>query len=192
MPLTPIHTAQRPTYPQWGTRIARSLHRAAIVAAATLLPLGCSAPLPGVPVTPTIPTETQSDQPTPDEVEPREVTEEWVNLPIEIWFLLNRHDLDESDRAMLREVQLGLEHRSDVLRIRVEGHVFLDQEPDEGLALARSNSVVDYMVDELGMPRELFEAVDGGDGAFYSGIVSPDLNQFTRVSLSILVRRTQP
>lgn len=193
MPLRPIHTAQRPPYPPWCSRLVHSLRRATIVAAATLLPiaLSCAAPLPGVPIAPSVPTETQSDQPRPEAEEPGEGVEEWVLLPVEIWFEAHCHELDDEDRAVLREAQLALEHRADVRRIRVEGHVFLGREPEPGLALARAQAVIDYMVVGLGMSRDLFEATDGGDGVFYNGFATPDIGQFRRVWLSALVRRAR-
>ena len=190
MPLTPIHTAQRPTYPPWGTRLARSLRQTAIATAVPLLSvaLGCAAPLPGVPVTPSIPTEIQAVQPSPAETE---TAEEWIDLPVQILFDLGSAELDDEDKAVLREGQVSLESRTDVLRVRVEGFAFLEREPEAGLAVARAEAVVGFFVNDLGMQRELFEVVDAGDGVFHYYATSPDRRQFSRVEFSMLVRRAR-
>lgn len=190
---TPKPTDRRSQYPPRGSLLARALRHTVVATAVSLLlgALGCASASPGATVAPTAPIETPAEPPSPAEEQPTEPFEEWVRLPVQILFWLRRHYLDDSDRAMIREVQMALEQRTDVLRIRVAGHVYLDRESEAGLALARANAVIDYMTDELGMPRDLFEAMDGGDGSMWSEAADPDTNQFRRVEFSMLVRRAR-
>jgi outer membrane protein OmpA-like peptidoglycan-associated protein len=112
--------------------------------------------------------------------------EEWVHAPVRITFETGS-DLDDGDRAMLQELVAVLSQRADVVRVRVEGHAIVEWENAEGLALARAQRVVDFLVGDGGLPRELFEAVD--DGGDYSDAGAMDRVQWQRVEFSLLVRR---
>lgn len=184
MSLKPLWKTGCPTYPGWHSRIARALRGTAVVASSALLlgPLGCVSGPPGVMVAPTVENEAQ---PAP----PGGVTEEWIQLPLRILFENNSSELDDMSRAILREAHVSLQRRTDVLRLRVEGYAYLREEPAEGLALARAERVVDYMVGELGMPRDLFETADSGDGDMASDTNVPDQRLARRVEFSMLVRR---
>ena len=204
MSLSPVRNAQLPSYPRWGSRLARSLRSMVVLASGSLLAgaLSCSgAPLvePEEASTATV-SAAESDDPQGVEQadpaadgdtqeEPSRFTEEWVRLPVYILFEQRGFELDDDDKAMLRELHAALAHRTDVGRIRVEGYVYQDRENVEGLAMSRAEAVVDHLVQEHGMPRELFEVDDRGDGAMYSETGSPDPAYFSRVEFSALIRR---
>ena len=83
-------------------------------------------------------------------------------------------------------------HRTDIVRIRVEGHADGrgSNDANERLGMERAQGVVDFMVGELGMPRELFEVVSYGDTRpITSETTASDRIQNRRVEFSILVRR---
>jgi len=135
-------------------------------------------------------------QPTP--VQPvgqptyRPTTEEWVQLPVRILYPSGGARLDDQARAMIREFHASLVNRTDIIRIRCEGHAD-DQgqaEANERLGLERAQGVVDFGVGELGLPRELFEVVSFGDTQpDTSNTTASDRLQNRRVEFSILVRR---
>jgi len=121
--------------------------------------------------------------------EPSRFTEEWVRLPVYILFEQRGFELDDDDKAMLRELHASVAHRTDIIRIRAEGFVFQDREPVAGLALSRAEAAIDFLVEELGMNRDLFEVVDGGDGEPQGATSYYDPPFYSRVRFSILVRR---
>ena len=100
--------------------------------------------------------------------------------------------LDAEGRAMVDELVATLGSRTDITRVRVEGHA-----EDQGshaetqrVARQRAEAVVDHMVNDLGMPRELFEVVSYGDERpITSETTATDRVQNRRVEFSILVRR---
>lgn len=118
-----------------------------------------------------------------------EFHEEWVRLPVKIVFEQGSN-LDESDHAMLRELMASVNHRTDVVRIRVEGYAIPEWEANhQGLAMARAEKVVDYLVIEGGMSRQFFELADAGGG--YSDAGAMDRVQWQRVEFVALIRRSR-
>jgi len=137
-------------------------------------------------------------QPAPAPVQPvgqpsyQPTTEEWVALPVKILYPSGGSRLDDQARAMLREFHASMVSRTDIVRIRVEGHADGrgSHEANEQLGLERAQGVVDFAVGELGMPRELFEVYSYGDTApLTSDTSAADRVQNRRVEFKILVRR---
>lgn len=119
-------------------------------------------------------------------------TEEWVQLPIRLVYPTGGSYLSEENRAILREGHATLAHRTDIVRIRVEGHADSrgSTEANQRLSEERAAAVVDFFVGELGMPRELFETRGFGDTRpITSETTAADRVQNRRVEFSILVRR---
>jgi outer membrane protein OmpA-like peptidoglycan-associated protein len=158
-----------------------------IVAVGLALCLGC-APEPPPPPPPTpAPVVAQPVQPS---YQP--TTEEWVHLPVRILYPSGGARLDDQARAMIREFHASLVNRTDIIRIRCEGHAD-DQgrsEDNMRLGMERAQGVVDFAVGELGLPRELFEVTSFGDTQpDTSNTTAADRLQNRRVEFSILVRR---
>lgn len=137
-------------------------------------------------------------QPAPAPVQPiaqpsyRPTTEEWVHLPVRILYPSGGSRLDDQARAMIREGHATMVHRTDIVRVRVEGHADGRGSVDGNnqLGMERAQGVVDFMVGELGMPRELFEVVTYGDERpLTSETTATDRVQNRRTEFSILVRR---
>lgn len=191
MTLRPIQSARRWPHSPWGSLLVRALRHTVVAAAVSLLlgALGCASAPPDEPVAPTVPPETQSDRQSPSDEEHGKIVEEWVTIPIPIFFDAHRSDLDDDDRARLRELQASLSHRSDVIRIRVEGYTLRRDEPESGLAIARANTVIDFLVNDLGMPREMFDPVDRGGEEPLGDIMPSDYPQHRRVEFRALIRR---
>jgi len=100
--------------------------------------------------------------------------------------------LDDRSRALLREAYASVGHRTDIVRISVDGHADSrgNQADNERLALERAQGVVDFLVGELGMPRELFEIHGhGSEQPRSSGTTAGDRLLNRRVEFRILVRR---
>ena len=119
-------------------------------------------------------------------------TEEWVHLPVRIVYPTGGSRLNDEARALLREAHASMAHRTDIVRIRVEGHADGrgNDEANNQLGMERAQGVVDFMVGELGLPRELFETVTFGDERpLTSETTAADRVQNRRVEFSILVRR---
>lgn len=115
--------------------------------------------------------------------------DEWIRIPVKIIFEQGS-DLDESDHAMLQELMASVVQRTDVIRIRVEGYAIPEWEANhQGLAMARAEKVVDYLVIEGGMSRQFFELVDAGGG--YSDAGAMDRVQWQRVEFVALIRRSR-
>lgn len=93
---------------------------------------------------------------------------------------------------MMRELHASVAHRTDIIRVRVHGHADGrgSQQDNERLASERAQGVVDFLVGDLGMPRELFEIVGhGDDDPLSSGTTASDRMINRRVTFEILVRR---
>jgi outer membrane protein OmpA-like peptidoglycan-associated protein len=120
------------------------------------------------------------------------VTEEWMRLPIILNYPSGGARLDDDARAMMRELHASLVNRTDIIRIRVEGHTD-DQgraEDNDRLALERAQGVVDFATGDLGLPRELFEVQSfGARVPRSSNTEGSDRLINRRVEFSILVRR---
>jgi outer membrane protein OmpA-like peptidoglycan-associated protein len=150
------------------------------------------------PVPPPPPQPVVVSQPTPQPVQPvgqpsyQPTTEEWVQLPVRILYPSGGARLDDQARAMIREFHASLVNRTDIVRIRCEGHADGQGsvEANERLGLERAQGVVDFAVGDLGLPRELFEVISYGDTRpLTSETTASDRVQNRRVEFSILVRR---
>jgi outer membrane protein OmpA-like peptidoglycan-associated protein len=119
-------------------------------------------------------------------------SEEWVQMPVRVLFPGGGERLDAEGQAMVDELRTALENRTDVVRVRVEGHADErgSSEANRRVARERAEAVVDHMVRELGMPREMFEIESYGDERpLTSETASADRTQNRRVEFSLLVRR---
>lgn len=133
---------------------------------------------------PVQPTHTQTYRP----VEPQ-----WVNLPIHITYESGSSRLSDQNRAMLREAHASVAHRTDIVRVKVIGHSDArgNAQARRRVAQERAQHVVDFLVGDLGMPRELFEIENrGSDAPISSGSTQQDQELNRRVNFAILVRRT--
>jgi len=166
----------------------------AVMAVLLVAVLGCNNDPPPPPPPPPMPVATApapAPTPAPQPVA-RPTTEEWVQLPVRVLYPSGGSRLDEQARAMIREGYASLAHRTYIIRIRVEGHADGRGSPEANhqLALERAQGVVDFLVGELGMPRELFELHSYGDERpLTSETTAADRVQNRRVEFSILVRR---
>jgi outer membrane protein OmpA-like peptidoglycan-associated protein len=174
-------------------KYAKLVLGALIVAALGVSVLAC-APEPE----PVAPQPVVVAQPQPQPVQPvgqptyRPTTEEWVQLPVRILYPSGGARLDDQARAMIREFHASLVNRTDIVRIRCEGHADGQgsTEANERLGMERAQGVVDFAVGDLGLPRELFEVVTFGDTRpLTSETTASDRVQNRRVEFSILVRR---
>ncbi len=119
-------------------------------------------------------------------------TEEWVHLPVRILFENGSSYVNPEARAMLAEAHASMAHRTDIVRIRIEGHTDTrgSEAGNDRLALERAQNVMDYLVGTLGMPRELFEVQGyGSTRPLTSNTTHADRAQNRRVEFTILVRR---
>ena len=113
-------------------------------------------------------------------------------MPARITYPTGGSRLDDQARAMLREAHASMAHRTDVVRVRVEGHADGrgSSEANHRLARERAQGVVDFLVGELGMPRELFEVHSYGDERPLTSETTPQDRVINRrVEFSLLVRR---
>jgi OOP family OmpA-OmpF porin len=155
--------------------------------------LGCAEdppPPPPIPTPPPIVTAAPAPAPVAPIVRP--TTEEWVHLPVRVLYPSGGARLDDQARALIREGYASLAHRTDIVRIRLEGHADGrgSEEANHQLGLERAQGVLDFLVGEMGMPRELFELVSyGDDQPITSDTTAADRVQNRRVEFSILVRR---
>jgi outer membrane protein OmpA-like peptidoglycan-associated protein len=175
-------------------RIVLAVTGIALVALLAVAAIGC-APEPAPPPPPPPPVAVA---PTPTPVQPvgqpsyQPTTEEWVTLPVRILYPSGGARLDDQARAMIREGHASLVNRTDIVRVRVEGHADGQgsEDANQRLGMERAQGVVDFLVGELGMPRELFEIVSYGDTRpLTSETTASDRVQNRRVEFSILVRR---
>ena len=172
---------------------------ATAAAVVLLLPAvsGChrAATPPVTPPTPRVVVPVVRRAPPPPRTGPSHqvVTNEWVAMPVRILFPRGGSRLDDMSRAMLRELHATASHRTDIVRISVEGHADSrgSEQANERLGMERAQGVVDFLVGELGMPRELFEVhTFGDDRPLTSCTNAADCLQNRRVEFRILVRRT--
>ncbi len=166
-----------------------------ITAASLLLTaFGCRPPIPPPPPrvpTPQVVVHTPAPAPVVQPVV-RPTTEEWVHLPVRVLYPSGGARLDDMARAIIREGYASLSHRTDIVRVRLEGHADGrgTEEQNRQLGLDRATGVMDMLVGELGMPRELFEVISFGDERpITSETTAADRVQNRRVEFSILVRR---
>ncbi len=155
--------------------------------------IGCRPDPPPPPPPRPVPAPAPAPAPQPT-AEPayRPTTEEWVHLPVRLVYPTGGSRLSDEHRAMLREAHSSLAHRTDIVRVRVEGHADSrgNEELNQRLSEERAQAVVDFLVGDLGMPRELFETVGyGSTRPLTSETTASDRVQNRRVEFSILVRR---
>jgi outer membrane protein OmpA-like peptidoglycan-associated protein len=167
-----------------------------LTALGALTTLGCGAsqepPPPPPPPPPPAVTSTPATTTPPPRTTSLPTTEEWIQLPVRIEYPSGGSRLDDQARAMIREGYASMAHRTDIIRIRVEGHADGrgSAASNQQLGLERAQGVVDFLVGELGMPRELFELVSYGDTRpLTSETTSGDRVINRRVEFSLLVRR---
>jgi outer membrane protein OmpA-like peptidoglycan-associated protein len=156
--------------------------------------LGCRPPAPTAPPPLPPPQPVVVTQPVQPVAQPayRPTTEEWVQLPVRLSYPTGGSRISDENRAMLREAHATLANRTDIVRIRVEGHADSrgTEEQNQRLSEERAQAVVDYLVGDLGLPRELFETQGfGSTRPITSETTASDRVQNRRVEFSILVRR---
>jgi len=90
-------------------------------------------------------------------------TEEWVHMPVLINFPTGGAELDAQNRAILNEVVRTAQTRTDIRRVRAEGHTDTCGNEVGNIALSqqRAENVALALV-EMGVPRELIETVGYG------------------------------
>lgn len=131
-------------------------------------------------------------QPAPVATTTVPTTEEWVQVPTRINYDRGSSRLNDQGRAMLAEAHASMSHRTDIVRIRIDGHADDggSQERNELLSRERAQNVLDYLVGTLGMPRELFEVHHHADDQpLTSGTTEADHATNRRVEFQMLVRR---
>jgi outer membrane protein OmpA-like peptidoglycan-associated protein len=173
--------------------IALALTGTTLVVLLAVAAIGCAPePEPAPPPPPPPPVvQTQPVQPA-GQPSYQPTTEEWVSLPVRILYPSGGARLDDQARAVIREGHATLVNRTDIVRVRVEGHADGQgtEEANQRLGMERAQGVVDFLVGDLGMPRELFEVVSYGDTRPLTSETTPtDRVQNRRVEFSILVRR---
>lgn len=163
-----------------------------LVAALFVIMLGCRHEEPAPPPPPPTPAPAPAPAQPTGQPSYQPTTEEWVALPVKILYPSGGSRLDDQARAMLREFHASMVNRTDIVRVRVEGHADSrgSEEANRQLGLERAQGVVDFAVGDLGMPRELFEVHSYGDEApITSDTSAADRVQNRRVEFKILVRR---
>lgn len=106
--------------------------------------------------------------PAPEPMPPEPVatgpcTEEWVHMPVLINFPTGGNEVDAQNRAILGEVVRTAQSRSDIRRVRVEGHADTCGQEVNNMALSQSRAeAVALTLVELGVPRTLLETVGYG------------------------------
>jgi len=133
-------------------------------------------------------------QPVVQQTQPayQPTTEEWVHLPTTINYERGSSRLSDANRAMLNEAHATMAARTDIVRVRIEGHADDggSEERNNLLAEERAMGVLDYLTGTLRMPRELFEVQSyGNNRPLTSGTTNADDAVNRRVEFTILVRR---
>lgn len=119
-------------------------------------------------------------------------TEEWVSVPVRIQYPEGGTKTDAQAEAVLRELKASLAGRGDIVGVSVEGHA--DSETtsagNQQLGRERAQTVVDHLVDDLGMSRDMFKVQSHGDSRpITSDTAAADRTQNRRVEVKVLVRR---
>lgn len=155
-----------------------------LLVAMALAVLGC----PNDPPPPPPPTPAPAPAPTPT----GPTTEEWVPVPTRITYDRGSSYLSPEARALLAEAHASMSHRTDIVRVRIEGHADDggSESRNELLAEERAQGVLDYLVGTLRMPRELFEVQSyGSTRPLTSSTTEADRGNNRRVEFQMLVRR---
>lgn len=100
---------------------------------------------------------------TPPSIATGPCTEEWVHMPVLINFPTGGAELDAQNRAILGEVVRTAQSRTDIRRVRVEGHTDTCGSEVGNMALSQNRAdAVALALVELGVPREMLETVGFG------------------------------
>jgi OOP family OmpA-OmpF porin len=110
--------------------------------------VGCGGPRPVV--------VTRIDQPPP----PPPCAEQWVHMPMLITFPTGGAVLDEQNRVILSEIVRTAQTRTDIRRVRVEGHTDPCGNELDNMALSNSRavSVANELV-AMGVPQPMLETI---------------------------------
>ncbi|MFK7989650.1 MAG: OmpA family protein [Sandaracinaceae bacterium] len=89
--------------------------------------------------------------------------EQWVHMPMLINFPTSGSTIDYQNREILRELVLSAQARSDIRRVRVEGHTDTCGNELNNMALSqqRAVSVANELV-SMGVPREMIDTIGYG------------------------------
>lgn len=89
--------------------------------------------------------------------------EQWVHMPMLINFPTGGSTLDEQNRVILQEMVRTAQSRTDIRRVRVEGHTDTcgNELNNMQLSQSRAVSVANELV-VMGVPREMIETVGYG------------------------------
>lgn len=120
---------------------------------------------------------------------PVPTVDEWYWHPIELRFSAASTAIDTEGQGLLRELTDRLRSRSDVIRVRVEGHNDTEGvgETDPDMSMRRAEAVRTQLV-RLGWNPELLESVALGASQPVSH-PGPDRRPNRRVGFNILMRR---
>lgn len=90
-------------------------------------------------------------------------SESWVHMPMLITFPTSGATIDTQNREILREMVRSAQARSDIRRVRVEGHTDTcgNELNNMQLSQTRATSVASELV-MMGVPREMIETVGYG------------------------------
>ena len=90
-------------------------------------------------------------------------SEEWVHMPVLINFPTGGSELDAQNRAILAEVVRTAETRTDIRRVRAEGHTDTCGNEADNMGLSQQRAqVVALALVEMGVPQDLLETVGYG------------------------------
>ncbi len=149
--------------------------------------MACGSGTVEVQATPTTPVIVPTTQPS--------CAEAWVHMPMLINFPTGGAELDMQNRLILQEMVRTAQSRSDIRRVRVEGHTDTCGNELNNMVLSnnRAVSVANELV-TMGVPRDMIETVGYGSTqprANESCGQRQDLSQQTnrRVEFSLLVCR---
>lgn len=140
---------------------------------------------PACPTAATPPTQAQCTGPT---------IEEWMELSgTRVTFDNGSSGLDYESQRLLQEMVTSVRTRTDIVRVRVEGHTDSRgaDASNQQLSLQRAQAVVNHLI-SLGVPATMLEAVGRGSTqplADESSDTERELNR--RVVFTALIRRCQ-
>lgn len=111
-----------------------------------------------------------SESPPPQQPAPQPVVqqappcaEQWVHMPMLITFPTSGTEIDSQNREILREMVRSAQARTDIRRVRVEGHTDTCGNELNNMVLSQNRAVA--VANELvmmGVPREMLETMGHG------------------------------
>lgn len=105
-----------------------------------------------------------AQEPPPPVVQPAPpCAENWVHMPMLITFPTSGTDIDYQNREILRELVASAQTRSDIRRVRVEGHTDTCGNELNNMMLSQNRAVA--VANELvmmGVPREMIDTMGYG------------------------------